>query len=76
MLAAREFQPTSQRFKSDSGELELIDGNSAASPEDLKFRGGRVIRDLFYVNLYISGDTNWSRTDVEQIDGSLSVGDA
>jgi hypothetical protein len=73
VMSHREFQPTSQRFKSDSGELELIDGNSAASPEDLKFRGGRVIRDLFYVNLYISGDTNWSRTDVEQIDGSLSV---
>mgnify|MGYP003381375163 CR=1 FL=1 len=48
------------------------DANSASS-EDLKYRGGRTIRDLFYVNLYISGDTAWTASDVERIDGNLSA---
>lgn len=46
---------------------------SSATGEDLKYRGGRIIRDLYYVNLYVSGDTQWSSADVEQIDGSLSA---
>ncbi len=46
---------------------------SATADADLKYRGGRTIRDLFYVNLYVSGDTEWSAADVERIDGSLSA---
>ena len=46
---------------------------SAATDEDLRYRGGRIIRNLSYVNLYVSGDTEWSAADVEQIDGSLSA---
>lgn len=46
---------------------------SATANEDLKYRGGRIIRDLSYVNLYISGDTEWSTSDIEQIDRSLSA---
>ncbi|MEZ6129651.1 MAG: hypothetical protein R3C59_13290 [Planctomycetaceae bacterium] len=46
---------------------------SPATAEELKYHGGRLIRDLYYVNLYISGDTEWSRSDVEQIDSHLSA---
>lgn len=46
---------------------------SSASAEELRYRGGRLIRDLYYVNLYVSGDTKWSRSDVEQIDSRLSA---
>ncbi|MEQ9410817.1 MAG: hypothetical protein RIK87_24105 [Fuerstiella sp.] len=52
---------------------QLTDGASPAPQEDLKYRGGRLIRDLFYVNLYVSGDTEWSAADVQQIDRSLSA---
>ena len=52
---------------------EFSDDANAASSEDLKYRGGRTIRDLFYVNLYISGDTEWTATDVERIDSNLSA---
>lgn len=41
--------------------------------EDLIYRGGRIIHDLSYVNLYVSGDTEWSAADVERIDRSLSA---
>lgn len=52
---------------------QLIDDAAPTPNEDLKYRGGRTIRDLFYVNLYISGDTEWSAADVERIDGSLAA---
>lgn len=46
---------------------------TATSSENLKYRGGKVIRNLSYVNLYISGDTDWSTSDVERIDRNLSL---
>ena len=46
---------------------------SATASEGVKYRGGRLIRDLYYINLYISGDTEWPAADVEQIDRSLSA---
>lgn len=48
-------------------------GTSPADAERLKYHGGRLIRDLYYVNLYVSGDTEWARADVEQIDSRLSA---
>ncbi len=56
----------------DLRRQQLIQAAGPTPNEDLKYRGGRIIRDLFYVNLYVSGDTEWSTADVEQIDGSLS----
>ena len=52
-------------------QQQLIDDAEPTPSEDLKYRGGRTIRDLFYVNLYVSGNTDWSAADVERIDGSL-----
>jgi hypothetical protein len=52
---------------------QLIDDASATPNEDLRYRGGRIIQNLSYVNLYVSGDTAWSEADVEKIDGSLSA---
>ena len=50
------------------------DGSArTASSDDLIYRGGKLIRDLSYVNLYISGDTDWATSDVERIDRSLSL---
>ncbi len=72
------------RGSRSGGLLRAVSGNAvrrqqliqAAGPspnEDLKYRGGRIIRDLSYVNLYVSGDTEWSAADVERIDRSLSA---
>ncbi len=52
---------------------QLAAGASAAPSEDLRYRGGRIIQNLSYVNLYVSGDTEWLEADVERIDGSLSA---
>ena len=69
-------------LQSDDGPRQFVfDDEPAAEPgedaevdsDNLIYRGGRLISDLYYVNLYISGDTSWSRTDVEQIDSRLSA---
>lgn len=52
---------------------QLIQSASTTGNEDLRYRGGRIIRDLFYVNLYVSGDTEWTTADVDRIDRSLSA---
>lgn len=62
-------RPLFNQFANDTAD----DTASDSASEDLKYRGGKVIRDLSYVNLYISGDTEWSTSDVERIDRSLSA---
>lgn len=57
----------------EARQLDLFDDAVSASDSNLRYHGGRTIRDLHYVNLYVSGDTRWSRTDVEQIDSRLSA---
>jgi len=46
---------------------------SSTTNEDLRYRGGRVIQDLVWVNLYVSGDTDWSTEEVERIDNGLAA---
>lgn len=62
-----------RRRGDDVRRFDLIDDASPTPAEDLSYHGGRVIRDLFYVNLFVSGDTEWSQSDVENIDGRLSA---
>jgi len=55
------------------GFTHVSENTGTATDQDLRYRGGRVISNLFYVNLYVSGDTAWSSADVEQIDDNLSA---
>ena len=41
--------------------------------EDLKHRGGRTIRDLSYVNLYVGGQDAWDPKDWRSIDKALAA---
>ncbi len=41
--------------------------------EDLKYRGGRTIRDLSYVNLYVGGQDSWDPQDWRSIDKMLAA---
>jgi hypothetical protein len=50
-----------------------ITGGIAPTPqEDLKYRGGRTIRDLKYMNIYVGGQTAWDATDWKSIDNALA----
>ena len=41
--------------------------------EDLKYRGGRIIRDLSYVNLYVGGQDSWDPQDWRSIDKYMAA---
>jgi hypothetical protein len=69
-------QSSSQiRSASASGgrQFDFFGESTPTLDHSLKFHGGRTIRDLYYVNLYISGDQKWTRTDVEKIDRQLGA---
>ena len=54
-------------------QFDLFGDSAPGLDHSLKYHGGRTIRDLYYVNLYVSGDKKWTRTDVEQIDRQLGA---
>jgi len=45
----------------------------ATPQEDLKYRGGRIICDLSYINLYVGGQDAWDPTDWKSIDKYLAA---
>jgi hypothetical protein len=45
---------------------------SATPDKDLVYRGGRTIPNLNFVNIYLGGDNSWSKSDIQNIDWSLS----
>src|SRR5437763_5887809 len=47
-------------------------GIPATPAHDLRFRGGKTIPALTYVNLYVAGDSAWDASDKSNIDGALS----
>jgi hypothetical protein len=61
------------RAENDVRANQLTGGATPTPNEELRYRGGRIIHNLSYVNLYVSGDTEWSAADVDRIDGSLSA---
>lgn len=48
-----------------------IAGLPSTPEHDLKFRGGRTIARLSYVNVYVGGSAAWARSDVDGINGAL-----
>ncbi len=49
-------------------------GSAPSTPsEDLKYRGGRTIQNLSFVNLYVGGNSAWQKSDIESIDRAISA---
>lgn len=59
------------------GEVPTISeriGTSPSTPsEDLKYRGGKTIQHLSFVNLYVGGNSAWQKSDIESIDKAISA---
>jgi hypothetical protein len=52
---------------------QLIDGANPTPAEDLHYRGGRTLRTMGYVNLYISGEQGWNVNEVNQLDHAIAA---
>ena len=51
----------------------LAPGLRPAPEHDLKFRGGRTIPQLSYLNFYVGGRAAWAQSDVDSIDSALAA---
>jgi hypothetical protein len=52
---------------------ELAPGFEPEAGLDLTFHGGKTIADLTYTNFYLGGRSEWSQSDVDDIDGALAA---
>ncbi len=49
-----------------------VDGTNPSPGEDLKFRGGKTLQNLGWVNLYVGGEqAGWTLAEVEKIEWSV-----
>jgi len=51
----------------------LANGLPPSPQEDLRFRGGRTIRDLTFINVYVGGQAAWDASDWKNIDKALAA---
>ena len=51
----------------------ITNGIAPTPHEDLKYRGGRTIRNLKYMNIYVGGPDAWEPTDWKNIDKKLAA---
>src|SRR5580704_14119747 len=53
---------------------EALAADLGATPaHNLRFRGGRTIRSLTYLNLYVGGKEVWAPGDIQDIDRALAA---
>jgi len=53
---------------------EALAADLGATPaHNLRFRGGRTIRSLTYLNLYVGGKEAWAAGDIQDIDRALAA---
>ena len=62
-----------QHRKAAVRNTALAEGIAASPMEDLKYRGGRTIRDLKYMNIYVGGEGAWDPNDYKSIDKKLAA---
>lgn len=51
---------------------EIVPGFPPTPEHDLKFRGGRTIAKLSFLNLFVGGAASWSQSDVDSINHALA----
>ncbi len=51
---------------------QILAGMKPTPGEDLKYRGGKAIKDLTYINIYVGGNQAWSESDRKNIDWALN----
>ena len=51
----------------------LAPGLAPSPSEDLRYRGGKTIPHLTFVNIYVGGDNSWDPNDIKSIDHALAA---
>ena len=51
-----------------------VDGTNSTPGQDLRYRGGKILQNLSYVNLYLGGEAaGWTLDEVDKIDTNLEA---
>ena len=74
VAAADSLNIVHKRPAAGSPSAEALASDLGATPaHNLRFRGGRTLSKLTYVNLYVGGKTAWAPTDIQNIDRALGA---
>ena len=68
---SRKLTVSSMAASPQSGAL--ANGLPPSPQEDLRYRGGRTIRDLTFINIYVGGQSAWDPNDWRNIDKALAA---
>ncbi len=74
--ATRPGSPAERVYRSRLAKNSAIASATGAVPgqsRKLIYRGGKTLRDLAYVNLYLGGEDQWKQSDVLKIDKSIQA---
>lgn len=63
-----------RRSAVDVSKNALAPGLPTTPQEDLKYRGGKTLRDLSYINIYVGGENGWQAGERKTIDAALEAG--
>ncbi len=63
-----------QRSRDRLKQAALVNGLPSSPQEDLRHRGGKIIKDLTYVNIFVGGPSRWNASDRQWIDYALEAG--
>ncbi len=73
-LHAASESPLDTSLESPPDSERRVDGTNSTPGEDLRYRGGKILQNLSYVNLYVGGEAaGWTLAEVEKIDTSLEA---
>ena len=74
VAAADSLNIVHKRPAAGSPSAEALASDLGSTPaHNLRFRGGRTLSKLTYVNLYVGGKTAWAPTDIQNIDRALGA---
>ena len=74
LLHASAESPMDTSLESPPDSERRVDGTNSTPGQDLRYRGGKILQNLSYVNLYVGGEAaGWTLAEVEKIDTSLEA---
>jgi hypothetical protein len=53
-------------------QAQIVNGIRPQPEDDLKFRGGKTIKDVTFINIYVGGKQAWNDSDRKNIDWALN----
>ncbi len=74
----KTFQPMYVQIKPNSSASKYFRSAANASvigtkADDLKFFGGKTLRDIAYKNFYVGGDSAWAESDITSIEKATNL---